>query len=119
MFPYVPVYSLPINPHSALVLPAVRMHPASPLHMRQSSPRAVTSGYHMAAASQGSGLTASPDSLASLEQEWEKHGALEATNPCCPGYARLILLTGVGAGQTLLSPVLPILPAPAAIALPL
>lgn len=60
VFPYVPVYSLPINPHSALVLPAVRMHPASPLHMRQSSPRAVTSGYHMAAASQGSGLTASP-----------------------------------------------------------
>lgn len=29
MFPYVPIYSLPINPHSALVLPAVRMHPDS------------------------------------------------------------------------------------------
>lgn len=42
-----------------------------------------------------------------LQQEWEECAATEATNPCCPGCARLLLPTGVGAGQTLLSPVLP------------
>lgn len=44
-FPYVPIYSLPINPCSALVPSAPCMHIAFPLHIRSISQCVLTSGY--------------------------------------------------------------------------
>lgn len=69
----------------------------------------------MAAACQGPGLTASPVPgfpAAGMGETWCPWGNKS-------GCARLVLPTGVGAGQTLLCPVLPVPPAAAATALPL
>lgn len=113
VFPYVPIYSLPINPHSALGLSASvhtscfftwdkSPHVQLPLLIPWLLPAKAQSWQPVLC-------------LASLLQEWNKRGALEATNPRCPGCARLFLPTG----QTLLSPVLSTAPAAAASALSL
>lgn len=44
-FRYVPIYSLPINPCSALVPSALCMHIAFPLHIRSISQSVLTSAY--------------------------------------------------------------------------